>query len=156
MSHTLLRAATRAGTCTSDSCSARHITIVIDDFSKNGEIGLRLGAIAEPYRILHRDHRARAERGGQAPRQRDDEIHVRVTDRCHLDDLSVYQLDPVALGQDAGFAHAVVLVDIESAARQVRIDDESGIHRARAPRRARFMLSAGAPQARSHREPGGA
>jgi hypothetical protein len=39
-------------------------------------------------------------------------------DRCHHDDLPPDQLDAVALGQDAGLHHAVVLVQRERALRE--------------------------------------
>ena len=48
---------------------------------------------------------------------------MRVADRCHLDDLSVDQLDPAVLAEDADLAHAVVLVDVEATARQLGVDD---------------------------------
>src|SRR5215207_910120 len=79
--------------------------------AEHREVGLRLGALVEPHRVLDADDGLVAHALHQQPGQRVDAREVPGAYGGHLDDLALYELDPVVLVEYPGLAHAVVLVD---------------------------------------------
>lgn len=87
---------------------------------QNGQIRLGLGSVAEPNRVLDADLSRVLEALDEEARELIDLVGMEGTNRGHLDDLPLDQLDPIVLAQDAGFGHSVVLVDGEQPLRRQR------------------------------------
>jgi MFS family permease len=87
------------------------------------QIRLRLRAGPDDHGVLRRDDGAVAEPGEEQPVGVDHTAGVSRTDRRHLDDLTLDQLDALVRTEDAGLRHAVVLLHTEQPARNLDFHD---------------------------------
>src|SRR6185295_7091053 len=80
-------------------------------------VGLRLGLEPDQEQRISTPHDSPIEEADREqmldPRDR---RRVGAADRRHLDDLALDELDPVVLAEDAGLAHAVILIEREAPA----------------------------------------
>jgi len=87
---------------------------------KHGNVRLRLGRVVDPDRTLHADSCYASNLLRQQFIQGVDTFSVRCANRAHFQDLSVDQLHPVSLRQDAGVRHQVILRHVEAPPRDHR------------------------------------
>ena len=96
------------------------LAVVIVARPQQRQVGLRLGVLAQPHRILNEHDGSPVHGVHENLGQVGDRPGVRTTGRRHVDDLAVDQLDTGLGIEDAHLRHAVVVVDGEPVtARQV-------------------------------------
>ena len=101
----------KAGTCDFDHQkdvfgTGRAAAVIVGFGAKDGKVRLRLGVVIKHNRVTRRHDTMIADRHHQGPIERVGTTCMTGSDRIDGDDLSLDQLNPIVLMQNAGFTQA--------------------------------------------------